>query len=154
FPAAGSSTGEYVQVSRLGMPLVNEIVIGLKDKNRFNNSQPKDDGQFADYVTNPTLPAIIEILFGAAGLKAPTNCPRKDLIAAFLTGVDGLNKLGGPSEMQRLNTAITPTAAIAQSNLGVLGGDNAGFPNGRRPGDDVVDIELRVAMGVLCQAFP
>ena len=70
------------------MPLVNEVVIGLKDKNRFNASKPKDDlPDFADYVTNPTLPALLEILFGAAGVKAPTNFPRTDLVAAFLTGV-------------------------------------------------------------------
>ncbi len=156
-PASGLDGGQqvsggFVQVSRLGAPLVNEIVIGLKDKNKFNNSEPKDDAQFADYVTNPTLPALLEILFGGAGVKAPTNFPRTDLVAAFLTGVDGLNKPANVvgSEMLRLNTAIPATAGPAQSRLGVLGGDNAGFPNGRRPGDDVVDIELRAAMGVLC----
>ncbi len=155
-PVAGldgtMQTGELVQVSRLGMPLVNELVIGLKDKNRFSASEPKDDGQFADYVTNPTLPVLLEILFGSAGVRAPTNYPRTDLVAAFLTGIDGVNKPANvvASEMVRLNTAIAPTPKGAQSRLGVLGGDNAGFPNGRRPGDDVVDIELRVAMGVLC----
>ena len=134
------------------MPLVNEVVIGLKDKNRFNASEPKDDGQFADYVTNPTLPTLLEVLFGGAGVKAPTNFPRTDLVAAFLTGVEGVNKPANVvvSEMVRLNTSIAPTPGAAQNRLGVLGGDNAGFPNGRRPGDDVVDIELRVAMGVLC----
>jgi hypothetical protein len=143
---------KFVQVSRLGAPLVNEVVIGLKDKNKFNSSEPKDDAQFADYVTNPTLPALLEILFGSAGVKAPTNFPRTDLVAAFLTGISGLNQPARVvgSEMLRLNTAIPPTAGGAQSRLGVLGGDIAGFPNGRRPGDDVVDIELRVAMGVLC----
>ena len=147
-----AQTGSLVQVSRLGMPLVNEVVIGLKDKNRFNASEPKDDGQFADYVTNPTLPTLLEVLFGAAGVKAPTNYPRTDLVAAFLTGVEGVNKPANVvvSEQVRLNTSIPPTPGAAQSRLGVLGGDNAGFPNGRRPGDDVVDIELRVAMGVLC----
>ena len=145
-------TGGLVQVSRLGMPLVNEVVIGLKDKNKFNASEPKDDAQFADYVTNPTLPTLVEALFGSAGVKAPTNFPRTDLVAAFLTGVTGLNQPANVkgSEMLRLNTSIAPTAGATQSRLGVLGGDNAGFPNGRRPGDDVVDIELRVAMGVLC----
>ena len=145
-------SGSFVQVSRLGMPLVNELVIGLKDKNKFNASEPKDDAQFADYVTNPTLPALLELLFGGAGVKAPTNFPRTDLVAAFLTGVSGVNQPAGvvASEMVRLNTSIAPTAGAAQNRLGVLGGDNAGFPNGRRPGDDVVDIELRVAMGVLC----
>jgi hypothetical protein len=144
--------GDFVQVSRLGAPLVNEVVIGLKDKNRFNASEPKDDAQFADYVTHPTLPALLEALFGAAGVKAPTNFPRTDLVAAFLTGVPGLNQPANvtASEMLRLNTAIAPTRGPSQSRLGVLGGDNAGFPNGRRPADDVVDIELRAAMGVLC----
>jgi hypothetical protein len=149
---AQQTSGGFVQVSRLGMPLVNELVIGLKDKNNFNNSEPKDDAQFATYVTNPTLPALLEVLFGSAGVKAPTNFPRTDLVAAFLTGVAGLNQPANvvPSEMLRLNTAIPAIPAAQQNRLGVLGGDNAGFPNGRRPGDDVVDIELRVAMGVLC----
>lgn len=149
-------SGDFVQVSRLGMPLVNEVVIGLKDKNLFNSATPEGDAALATYVTNPTLPELLEILFGGAGVRAPNNFPRADLVAAFATGVQGLNFLsdGRPHEMQRLNTSIPPTAAGSQNNLGVLGGDNAGFPNGRRPGDDVVDIELRVAMGVLCHAFP
>ena len=147
---------QFVQVSRLGMPLVNEVVIGLKDKNLFNSATPEGDAALATYVTNPTLPELLEILFGGAGVRAPNNFPRTDLVAAFATGVQGLNFLsdGRPHEMLRLNTSIAPTAAGSQNNLGVLGGDNAGFPNGRRPGDDVVDIELRVAMGVLCHAFP
>ncbi len=141
--------GGFRQVSRLGMPLVNEVIIGLKDKDKFNRSRPKDDGQFLNYVTHPTLPALLEILFGGAGVRAPTLFPRTDLIAAFLTGLDGLNKTNTPSEMIRLNTSVPAKAAGEQSNLGALGGDLAGFPNGRRPGDDVVDIELRVAMGAL-----
>jgi len=155
-PKSGHGTtaingGAWAQVSRLGMPLVNEVVIGLKDKDRFNSSKPQDDAQFADYVTNPTLPALVQTLFSA---PAPTNFPRTDLVAAFLTGVEGVNKPANvkASEMLRLNTSIAPTVKANQSNLGVLGGDNAGFPNGRRPGDDVVDAELRVAMGVLCVA--
>ncbi|HVR96696.1 MAG TPA: DUF4331 family protein [Thermoanaerobaculia bacterium] len=154
FEDPSSETGDFVQVSRLGMPLVNEVVIGLKDKNLFNASAPDHDGQFLLYVTNPTLPELLGILFGAAGVQAPNNFPRNDLVAAFLTGVAGLNQFGSPAEMVRLNTSISAVAAASQNNLGVLGGDNAGFPNGRRPGDDVVDIELRVAMGVLCHAFP
>lgn len=148
-----NSSGDFVQVSRLGMPLVNEVVIGLKDKDLFNAASPAGDAALATYITNPTLPAILHVLFG---VTAPTNIPRTDLVATFATGIQGLNFLsdGQPHEMQRLNTSIAPTAAAAQNNLGVLGGDNAGFPNGRRPGDDVTDIELRVAMGVLCHAFP
>ncbi|MEB0136325.1 DUF4331 domain-containing protein [Actimicrobium sp. CCC2.4] len=144
--------GAWTQVSRLGAPLVNEVVIGLKDKDQFNHSMPSGDGQFIDYVTNPTLPALVEILFGSAGVKAPTNFPRNDLVAAFLTGVKGVNQPANVvgSEMLRLNTSTAATAPAAQSRLGVIGGDNAGFPNGRRPGDDVVDIALRVVMGRLC----
>jgi hypothetical protein len=101
------------------------------------------------YVTNPTLPALIELLFPAAA--APTSFPRADLVAAFLTGVDGLNQPPNvvASEMLRLNTAIPAAPAGSQNRLGVIGGDVAGFPNGRRPGDDVVDIALRAVMGVL-----
>jgi hypothetical protein len=140
--------GQMYQASRLSAPLVNEVVIGLPDKDKFNASNPRDDAQFAKYVTNPTLPELIQALFG---VTAPNSFPRNDLVAAFLTGIDGLNKPASvtPSEMMRLNTSIAPKPAISQQNLGVLAGDTAGFPNGRRPGDDVVDIELRVAMGVL-----
>ena len=142
------SSSNYVQTSRLGMPLVNEVVIGLKDKDRFNASEPSKDAQFATYVTNPTLPAILQSLFG---VTAPTKFPRTDLIAVFLTGVEGLNQPANvvASEMLRLNTSTTPVVAASQNNLGVIAGDNAGFPNGRRPGDDVVDVALRVVMGVL-----
>ncbi|OWW23030.1 hypothetical protein AYR66_23570 [Noviherbaspirillum denitrificans] len=149
---ASKEGGAWTQVSRLGMPLVNELVIGLKDKDQFNHSKPNGDTQFLDYVTNPTLPALVETLFSSAGVTAPTNFPRNDLVTVFLTGVQGLNKPanGTPSEMLRLNTSLPPTSG-AQNRLGVIGGDNAGFPNGRRPGDDVVDIALRVVMGKLCR---
>ena len=155
--ASEKAGGAWTQVSRLGMPLVNEVVIGLKDKDKFNASKPKDDAaNFADYVTHPTLPALVETLFGA---KAPTNFPRTDLMTAFLTGLPTVNRpgnitglgAGGPlAEMLRLNTSIAATAAAAQNSLGVVAGDAAGFPNGRRLGDDVVDVSLRVAMGALC----
>jgi Domain of unknown function (DUF4331) len=147
--------GAWVQVSRLGAPLVNELVIGLPDKDRFNASRPVDDAQFADYVTNPSLPILLQTLFGSAGVVAPNVYPRTDLIAAFLTGVSGLNQPANvkASEELRLNTSTAVTPIASQNNLGVLGGDAAGFPNGRRPIDDVVDIELRVAMGVLLSPF-
>ncbi|MGH8427170.1 MAG: DUF4331 domain-containing protein [Gammaproteobacteria bacterium] len=142
--------GGYVQVSRLGAPLVNELVIGLPDKDRFNGSQPENDTQFLHYVTNPSLPVLLNVLFGDAA-KVP-GTPRNDLVAAFLTGLSGLNQPANvtPGEELRLNTSIAPTAPADQNDLGVLAGDNAGFPNGRRPYDDVVDIELRVAEGALC----
>jgi hypothetical protein len=152
---ADVSGGAWAQVSRLGSPLVNELVIGLPDKDRWNATQPKNDGQFADYVTNPSLPVLLQALFGGAGVKAPNVYPRTDLVAAFLTGLAGLNQPAHvqPAEELRLNTSTPPTPAASQKDLGVLGGDSAGFPNGRRPIDDVVDIELRVAMGVLLSPF-
>lgn len=140
---------EMQQVSRLGMPLVNEVVIGLEDKNRFNGSRPKDDGQFLDYVSHPTLPALLETLFG---VTAPKLFPRADLVQVFLTGVPGLNQNGSTAEMLRLNLDTPATPREMQDSLGVLAGDNGGFPNGRRPGDDVVDAALRVVMGVLLDA--
>ena len=96
------------------------------------------------------FPAVIESLFPAA--KAPTNFPRTDLLTVFLKGIDGVNQPKNvvPGEMMRLNTATPVVAAAAQNPLGVAGGDNAGYPNGRRPADDVVDLTLRVAMGALC----
>jgi hypothetical protein len=140
--------GAWTQVSRLGSPLVNEVVIGIEDKDRFNSSEPVDDVQFLTYVTNPSLPELLEILFG---VTAPNQFPRSDLVSVFLTGVAGLNQPAGvvPGEMLRLDTATAPVPAGAQNALGVIGGDAAGFPNGRRPGDDVVDISLRAVMGVL-----
>jgi hypothetical protein len=141
------------QVSRLGMPLVNELVIGLPDKDKFNASKPIHDAQFLKYVTNPSLPVLLNALFGNAALVPGT--PRDDLVAAFLTGVKGINQpiKVTPSEMLRLNTSTGPTPVASQNDLGVLGGDLAGFPNGRRPYDDVVDITLRVAEGALCGAI-
>ena len=164
--AAGGKFGELenknvtslaLEVPASCLTQVNEVVIGLKDKDKFNGSKPVNDAaNFADYVTNPTLPALLEKLFGA---KAPTNFPRTDLMTAFLTGLPTVNRpanitglgMGGPlTEMLRLNTSIASTPAASQKSLGVAAGDNAGFPNGRRLGDDVVDVSLRVAMGALC----
>jgi hypothetical protein len=146
-----TASGPYTEVSRLGMPLVNELVIGLPDKDNWNRSVPADDAQFLQYVTNPSVPALIEALFSGAGVAAPTLFPRTDLVATFLTGISGVNQPPNvvPSEELRLNTSTAITVAGSQNRLGVIGGDAAGYPNGRRPGDDVVDITLRVAMGRL-----
>ncbi len=141
--------GKWMQVSRLSSPLVNELVIGVKDKDKFNASEPKDDAQFLDYVTNPVLPELLEALFG---VRAPNLFPRSDLVSIFVTGVTGVNSNGGVGEMLRLNTSIPATPKALQNNLGVVGGDLAGYPNGRRLGDDVVDISLRAVMGVLLNA--
>ena len=154
---ASKSGGAWAQVSRLGHPLINEVVIGLPDKDKFNASSPKDDAQFLTYVTNPTLPALLGVVLGAN--VAPTNLPRTDLATTFLTGITGVNKPATnpkPSEMLRLNTAIAPVQFASQNRLGVAGNalaggtDNAGFPNGRRPKDDVVDIALVAMVGGLC----
>lgn len=163
-PPAGHQTtvtygGAWVQVSRLGMPLVNELVIGLPDKDRFNSSQPRNDAQFSSYVTNPTLPALLEIALSTPNI-APTNFPRMDLVTTLLTGIAGVNKPQNvvAGEMLRLNTAIPAVAFAQQNRLGIIGNilangaDNAGYPNGRRPKDDVVDISLVAVMGGLCVA--
>ncbi|EAQ98385.2 DUF4331 domain-containing protein [Congregibacter litoralis] len=157
--------GPLVQVSRLSNPLVNELVIGYDRKDAFNSSEPANDGQFLDFVTNPVLPLILDSLFRdavnttlGASIEnlAPSNFPRQDLVTAFLTGFSGVNQFADavPGEMLRLNTAIPATPKMQQQPLGLAAGDLAGFPNGRRPGDDVVDIALRVVMGALCHDLP
>jgi hypothetical protein len=162
-PGSGHQAGEkaggaWAQVSRLGQPLVNEVVIGLKDKDKFNASKPADDLQFLDYVTNPTLPALLNVALGTA--VSPTNFPRTDLASVFLAGIDGVNRPAGvkPAEVLRLNTALAPVPFADQNRLGIVGNllaagtDTAGFPNGRRPKDDVVDIALVAMLGGLCVA--
>jgi hypothetical protein len=136
--------GGWVQVSRLGMPLVNEVVIPVGQKDRFNGSDPEQDGQFASFVLNPEPSRLIPVLY--PGLKVPA-APRNDLVAIFLTGIPGLNQPTGvrPSEMIRLNMGFAPSTS--PNRLGLLAGQNDGFPNGRRLGDDVVDIELRALAG-------
>ncbi|MEO8106988.1 MAG: DUF4331 domain-containing protein [Actinomycetes bacterium] len=141
-----TASGGWSKMSRLGNPLVNEVVIPLKDKDGFNASNPVDDPQYLSYVTDPELPKLIEAIYG---IEAPET-PRNDLVSVFLTGVDGLNqpaKLKAPGEMLRLNTSIAP--AENPNRLGVIGDDTAGYPNGRRLADDVIDISLQVVEGEL-----
>lgn len=170
YDTARIAGGAWTQVSRLGHPLINEVIIGLPDKDRFNGSRPSQDGSatgFGTYVTNPTLPALVEIALATANI-APKNFPRSDLVTTFLTGIPGVTQpkaftatpaTGVAAEILRLNTAIPPTAEASQNRLGLLGGllagptgDLAGYPNGRRPNDDIVDISLVAVMGGLCQA--
>ncbi|WP_405611224.1 DUF4331 domain-containing protein [Streptomyces sp. NBC_00076] len=143
-----NAKGYYSQVSRLGMPLVNEVVNPLKDKDKFNASAPRDDAQFLKNVTNPELPKLIE---GIYKIPAPDE-PRNDLVDVFLKGVKDLNQppYVTPSEQLRLNTSIKPAAK--PKRLGVLDGDTAGFPNGRRLTDDVIDASLQVVEGELLGA--
>ncbi len=151
--------GDFVQVSRLGMPLVNEVVIPVGKKDRFNGSKPRNDGQFASYVLDPEVPHVVNAIYG---LPVPDcdNDPSNgidrscDLVPVFLTGLSGLNQPPHvrTSEMLRLNTNTPPCepgSCADYSRLGVVGGDNAGFPNGRRLADDTIDVALRVVEGVL-----
>ncbi|WP_073948981.1 DUF4331 domain-containing protein [Streptomyces kebangsaanensis] len=140
--------GGFTQVSRLGNPLVNEVVNPQKDKDRFNASSPYDDAQFLRNVTHPELPKLIEQIYK---IPAPAE-PRNDLVDVFLKGVKDLNQPPHvrPSEQLRLNTSIKPSAH--PKRLGVLDGDNAGFPNGRRLADDVIDAALQVVEGELVGA--
>lgn len=147
-PGTQTASGNHVQISRLGMPLVNEVVAPLGAKDLFNSSHPGNDAQFLGAVTDPEIAKLLNLLYGEALVAVPES-ERDDLVQVFLTGVPGLNQPANvtPSEMLRLNVAIPPSET--ENPLGVIAGDNAGFPNGRRLGDDVVDIELRVAAGFL-----
>jgi hypothetical protein len=158
--------GPWVQVSRLGNPLINEVVIPLGDKDYWNREDPGGDSQFAHYYTKPEVAHLENVLYGAppaghaGGALAPiAETGRSDLALILLTGVPGLNFTGTTqSDLLRLNTAIKPGAQgacpggtasnAAPDRMAVLAGDLCGFPNGRRLGDDVVDIELRaIAQG-------
>ncbi|MGZ4609684.1 MAG: DUF4331 domain-containing protein [Actinomycetes bacterium] len=140
-----NSKGTYVQVSRLGQPLVNEVVIPYKVKDTFNSIPPSRDAAALPFVEKPELAALLK---NVCGVNAPTD-NRDDLVTVFLTGIKGLNqpKKVTPSEQLRLNTR--PVAGQTPSRLGVIGGDKNGFPNGRRLSDDVVDIALQVVGGEL-----
>jgi uncharacterized protein DUF4331 len=145
-----AESGDWVQVSRLAVPLVNEVVIPIGQKDLFNASYPYQDAQFATSVLDPEVPKALKALFDIDSPPAPRN----DLLAVVL-GVEGLTRRPGEvvSDQLRLNVAVYPTPTSLASRLGVLGGDLAGFPNGRRPFDDVVDIELRILAGVLVPEF-
>ncbi len=138
-----SNDGPWVQVSRLGAPLVNEVIVPLAAKDLWNNSEPKDDGQFLGAVTDPEPARLLHALYG---IDVPPT-PRNDLVAIFLTGIAGLNQPANvkASEQLRLNLAVPVTAS--PNRMGVLGGDNQGYPNGRRLADDVVDISLQAVAG-------
>jgi len=136
-----SDAGPYVQVSRLGEPLINEVVIPLGQKDAWNRSDPADDSRFTRFYTRPEVSRLENLLYDGA-LSPIADTARADLVAILLTGVQGLNFTGPKhADLLRLNTSIDPNPS--PSRFAVLDGDLAGFPNGRRLGDDVVDIELR-----------
>ena len=150
-------SGRWIQVSRLGAPLVNEVVIPLGMKNIWNNSKPAHDAQFANHVTDPELGKLLKALYA---IKVPPQgkfgsaSQRDDLIAIFLTGIPNLTKPSGkvqPSEQLRLNVGVAP--ASSPNAMGVLGGDVAGYPNGRRLADDVTDISVRAVAGAAYPLF-
>jgi Domain of unknown function (DUF4331) len=147
--AAGTKSDDWVQVSRLGNPLINEVIIPLGMKDRFNRTTPNRDAQlYGQFVTQPELAAVLNALFN---VNAPeTN--RTDIVQAVLQGIPGLNQhkgkfAGTPVDTLKLNLGTPPSDD--PSRFGVIGGDNAGYPNGRRLADDVVDIDLQVVAGIL-----
>lgn len=145
------SSGEWVEVSRLGAPLVNEVVVPLAAKDLWNYSKPADDGQFLGGVTDPELAKLFKALYN---IQVPP-APRDDLVAIFLTGIPGATQPATatlkPSEELRLNMGVPPAAS--PNNLGVVGGDLAGYPDGRRLADDVTDISLKAVAGAAYQLF-
>ncbi len=155
-PSTGQETnvGPWVQVSRLGNPLFNEVIVPLGDKDRWNALPPKDDSQFAKYVNHPEVARLLPVLYpGVFPHLAALTAPRADLNAILLTGIpagliSGFQNFTGKTQadMQRLNMAIAPSSN--PNIFGILGGDLAGFPNGRRVFDDTVAIELRAIAGV------
>ena len=156
-PGVDAGAGPHVQVSRLGNPLFNEVIVPMAQKDLWNTLSPREDKRFANFVAQPELARLLPVLYpnvfpNLAALNA-AKTPRADLLAILLTGIpEGVipnfqNSTGSlQADMLRLNTAIPPAAK--PNALGVVGGDVAGFPNGRRPTDDVVTIALRAVAGV------
>jgi hypothetical protein len=154
-PAEGGgllTAGNWRQVQRMGNPLINELLVGTGFKDRFSIDQPKNDSQFASFFLDPVLARVLNAVYGIE-IPAP---PRKDLLplVTYAPPIAAAGTPAGPvADLLRLNTGVPPTPERARKRLGVLAGDPAGFPNGRRPGDDVTDIAARVVAGVLIPQF-
>jgi hypothetical protein len=154
---ADVESGPWVQVSRLGNPLFNEVIVPMSKKDAWNSLPPKADGQFLKFVQHPELAGLLPVLYpGVFPKLASLGAARDDLVAILLTGIPagiigGFQNFTGstPADMLRLNVAIAPSGS--PSILGLLGGDVAGYPNGRRVFDDVVTIELRAVAGLTYQ---
>ncbi|HEY1273244.1 MAG TPA: DUF4331 family protein, partial [Terriglobales bacterium] len=151
-PNPSTNSGPFRQVQRMGNPLINELIIGTGSKDRFSMDDPEHDAQFASFFLDPLLAHIF------ASIGIPTApAPRTDLLplvqymAPICPGC-GPKDAGAIADLLRLNTGIPPTAVGSQKRLGFLAGDTAGFPNGRRPVDDVVDISSRAVAGILADA--
>ena len=151
-PLRALSAGHFQQIQRMGNPLINELIIGTGSKDRFSMDDPKNDAQFANFFLNPLLAQV----FGSIGIPVPSG-PRNDLLplvtykAPICPGC--IPRDAGPiADLLRLNIGIRPTAVGQQKRLGFLAGDMAGFPNGRRPVDDVLDIASRAVGGILVDA--
>ncbi len=151
-PAPDQDYGPYRQVNREGNALINELIIGTGSKDRFSMDDPKNDGQFANFVLNPLLATV----FSTLGVPVPP-VPRTDLLilaqyqAPICPGCTSADA-GPVADLLRLNTGIPPTPAAKQKRLGFIAGDSAGYPNGRRPIDDVFDISARAVAGILVDA--
>jgi hypothetical protein len=152
--------GILIQVARMANPLVNELIIGTPQKDVWNATEPKDEFRFKDFYLNSRLATVINLVFGLGGaaVELPT-AGRTDLLNALLKYPSqpqngDCTKASPCSELLRLNLGVPPTPAASQKRLTVLAGDSAGWPNGRRPNDDVTDVALRVVAGVLISPAP
>jgi hypothetical protein len=155
-PFNASNFGDWRQIQRMGNPLINELIIGIGSKDRFSMDQPRNDSQFASFFLDPPIARIVEALYG--GALAIPDAPRNDLLplVTYAAPIAAPGTPAGPiADLLRLNTGVAPTNPATASRLGLLAGDGAGFPNGRRVFDDVTDITLRVGVGgVLAAPFP
>jgi hypothetical protein len=150
-------SGLFRQVQRMGNPLINELLIGVGSKDRWSMDAPANDAQFTPFFADPQLPRVLNALTGGVlAIPAPPRFDLRPLVQYFPPIAAAGTPTGPIADLLRLNTGVAPTAFASQSRLGVLGGDNAGFPNGRRLVDDAVDIALRVVAGgvLVSPSFP
>lgn len=148
------TTRNTIQIQRMANPLINELLIGIGAKDKFSMSKPKNDAQFANFVLDPVLPRVLNALYDtiSPGVLPVPDAPRNDLLplVQYLPPIAAAGTPKGPvADLLRLNTGVPATSAAQRSRLGLLTGDAAGFPNGRRVSDDVVDITTRVVIGAL-----
>jgi hypothetical protein len=150
-PLPSASSGSFSQIQRMGNPLINELIIGTGSKDTWSMSQPVNDSQFASFDLDPLLARVLNAIYGIA---IPTP-PRTDLLplVTYAPPIAAPGTPAGPiADMLRLNTGVAPTPMASRKRLGLLAGDAAGFPNGRRVSDDVADIALRAVAGILAGA--